>query len=262
LRRCVLAVVALAAVAVVAASTGALGQQLQNSYFFNRTDVCMASQRRPAMPRPLEFCYWLNDVSCCTPANDADAKAAFVAFTSLGSGCAPADHRIRSAYREVRRFSCLACDPKEPRYRVSSLLGDTGAGGTIAADPAARPGDFVWRICLSFFFGKDGKSGLWGGDGRKFDACGIRAPAGSATTFSLPSVAFAGMAQADLAAAFVQQLPTILANFSAVVVNDSDPNFNYTNTPCFARAAPLSASCVLQLLVLALCAVLASVSRP
>lgn len=188
---------------------------------------CIASLREPFAPRALEFCFWQNSRSCCTPANDAAAKKKFSDFTDLGPGCAPTDHKIRAAYREVRQFACLPCDPLEPKYRVVT---------------DAATGSFGWRVCLSFFFGKDNKSGLWGTDGRKFDACGIKPAGSSGVDFTIPSVAYGTGNQNNrtaIAEAFLQDLPSFISGFGAILVNDYDPNFNYDATPCFASAGSL-----------------------
>lgn len=228
--------------------------QVPSSYFVNATTSCMASLKEPVEPRPLEFCYWQNAKACCTPANDASAKASFQAFTDLGPGCAPTDHKIRAAYREVHQFACLPCHPREPDFRVDARIGDTHLlGGQVEADPNATEGTFKWRVCLSFVFGKDGKSGLWGTNGSKFDKCGIRPQGGTeGFDFTIPSVAFANDNLTVLAESFVKELPSFISGFQAVIVNDSHPDFDYNRTPCFASVGqqPFFISLVVAAVVL------------
>lgn len=214
----VAAVVATALLSSSSSLVSAVELRLFNRSTENGHLRCMASQVFPAEPRPLEFCYWQNARSCCTPANDAAAKDAFQTFTALGAGCAPTDHRMRRAYREVRQFACLGCDPREPEYR----------------EWKADENTYKWKVCLSFFFGKDGKSGLWRGDGKRFDECGVKGP-----DFLVPSVAFGNITdKMEVAAQFGAILPTFLSGFAIEIVNDTieaDGPFN-----CFASAGYVS----------------------
>merc|ERR1719333_1029036 len=238
---------------------------VENSFFINRTEHCLASTQVPRKPRPLEFCYWHNANSCCTPGNDALALEKFFILMDIGPGCSPSEHSVRATYTEVRDYMCLGCHPDEPKFRYSERQGDAHLpGGTNAPNVNASADSFVHRICASFLYGKDGTKGLWGGNGSKFDACGINMPApcsdfrqvgydgvskqfvtsetavgpldidcGGDVVFPSNEYGADASDQRAAARAFIAALPQWLPDFKFVVVNDSAPNFNYTATPCF-----------------------------
>lgn len=249
-------------------------------FFVTNPSSCMASTKSPTKPRPLEFCYWLNADSCCTPGNDALAKEKFFDFVDNGPGCSPSDHHIRATYREIRDFICLGCDPREPQYRFLAINGDAHLpGGANQPDPAAAPTEFVWRVCASFLYGPDGRSGLWGGDGGKYDKCGVnlRTPCSAHTLVGYDSVnqqfvdSGKGVLPADLfcgddtvipsseygmsapnqraaAREFLSVLPQWLPDFRFVITNDSAPDFNYNATPCFRYSSAVSFSPLIAVL--------------
>jgi hypothetical protein len=133
------------------------------------------STQLPEKPTGLEFCYWYNDNSCCTSSNEDDIINYFQsAAGGLGAACSPSKHENKLNYWHVREWLCMECDPKEPTYRFLTRQGDIHLGGTTEGDPTAETTDFTWRVCKSFVYGKDGKGGLWGGDGKKYDDCGIK----------------------------------------------------------------------------------------
>ena len=251
---------ALVAVTVTVTTVNAV----DGDYFESRPDHCMASTKVPTRPRALEFCYWHNDNSCCTPGNDALAKDKFYQLLDIGPGCAPSDHWVRATYAELRDFFCMGCHPSEPKYRFQTLVGDAHLGGENAPDLTVGSDDFTWRICASWLYDK-----VWGADGSKFDQCGInlRTPCSDHTQVGydpstgnfvassvsvLPEDLFCGDdtvipsseygipnendSQAA-ARAFLSILPQWLPDFKFVVVNDSAVGFNYTLTPCFGYAS-------------------------
>jgi hypothetical protein len=256
-----------AAVASLLLALGALvptAEAVPDSYFINRPTSCMASTVESKKPRPLEFCYQYNRDSCCTPGNDAAAKDAFLTMVEAGAGCSPSDHSVRAAYREVRDFICMGCHPHEPLFRFQASVGDEHVGGTVAPNPAASDDAFVWRVCGSWLYGLDDNSGLWGGDGRKFDECGINLPtpcegtpvmsfdSTTNTWVTGPSNAISpdsdcgtdiifprseygpyASSQKHAARMFLAALPQWLPNFNFVVVNDTQYGFNHSATPCF-----------------------------
>jgi hypothetical protein len=234
---------------------------IPDSFFVTRPEKCLASTQNPKKPLPLEFCHFHNDNSCCTPGNDAIAKDAFYGLLAVGYGCSASDHNVRATYSEVRHFMCMGCHPEEPTYRFRLTDGD---GGNIAADPAAAPDSFAWRVCESFLQGRDLTSGLWGADATKYDRCGVNMPstcqgvpfAGYDTSTSsfvystdtyvppgancgsemiYPKAEYGADAESQRQAAqqFLAALPQWLPNFKFVIVNDTQPGFNYTATPCF-----------------------------
>lgn len=247
-------IITVAIVSLISTPSVFTNAQMNSTYFVDKPTTCMASLREASEPRPLEFCYWLNDKSCCTPANDAAAKSKFQEFTDLGPGCAPTDHKIRAAYREVHQFACLPCHPREPDFRVDKRVGDKHLpGGQIAPDPAAKAGDFVWRVCLSFVLGKEPAKkpgGLWGKDGKKFDMCGIRPKGPSGVDFTIPSVAYASDNLTQTAIDFVAELPSFLEGFGAYIVDDINRIVDYNATPCFLSAGKVEGGFLLLLVMM------------
>lgn len=223
--------------ASVALLCGAV-QAVGNDFFVNRTNYCFASTQPAQKPFPLEFCYWLNDNSCCVPGTDLVAENAFYGMVSTGAGCSPSDHKVRAINNEMRDFLCMPCDPNEPSYRFLTAVGDMAAGGVNGPSASAAPDDFTWRICASFLYGKDDKSGLWGGDGSKFDQCGVLLQTGNATSAQMifPRAEYGDVAdnQHQAAQNFLSVLPMWLPGFSFVITDDiTNTSFNYTATPCF-----------------------------
>lgn len=253
---------------------------VENSFFINRTSNCLASTQEPRKPRPLEFCYWHNANSCCTPGNDALAMEKFFILMDIGPGCSPSEHNVRSTYFEVRDYMCMGCHPEEPTFRYSERQGDAHLpGGTHGPNVNASEDSFVHRICASFLYGTgDETRGLWGGDGGKFDDCGINMPApcsdfrqvgydGVAKSFVESDTAVGPLDidcggdvlfprneygaeapnQRAAARAFLAALPQWIPDFKFVVVNDSATDFNYSATPCFRGSFDSPARAVLQL---------------
>lgn len=235
---------------------------LSADYFINKTDTCISSGLTPSEPAGLTFCVWYHKNSCCLPAIDNEILENYFSTVSLGPGCASASHENKATHREIRDLMCMPCDPHEPRFRFSTKQGDIAQGGKIPGDPTAPDGDFTWRICKSFLYGKDAKSGLWGDGGRKYDRCGfyhspdcamhpqygydpatgtwIQSPFPAQASdghscdpqLIIPRLEFEGTT--DPAERLMQFLPMVLpVDFKFVVVDDMEAGFNYQATPCF-----------------------------
>lgn len=261
---------------------------LDNTFFFNRTNYCFMTATLPTKSENgLEFCYTHNPHACCLPATDANIRDAFEKITELGAGCSRTKHSVKATYRELREFACLPCMREEPQYRYRTQIGDAHLpGGQNPPDSTAAATKYTWRVCRSFLYGFDGKSGLWGGDGKKYDACGVKQMSSCTSQHQwgfdprlnsgaggfvesdqlvldldpmavcgdnliIPSVEFAEAS--DPAEQMLGLLAMEIPDFSFVVTNDSDPDFRFNETPCFHGAAsPLVAASTL-LLLLALC---------
>ena len=248
------------------------------SYFVNRGNHCMMTGRLPERPAPLSFCYWFNDLSCCVPGWDLDIGNAFVEVSDLGQGCSPSKHSVKSAYFQIREWMCLGCDPKEPTYRFRTNVGDAHLpGGQNPPDSAAPDEDFTWRLCKSWLYGKDGKSGLWGNNASKYDLCGIQflndcsaikqwgydPGTGQFVESSIPildgwdpgmcagDVIFPGIEfgnDPEPAASLLQIIPQFTPDFKFVITDDNATDFNREATPCY-RGAAGSVSVMLSLAV-------------
>lgn len=204
-------------------------------FFLDKPDRCFASTKPPEKPMPLEFCYWLNDNSCCVPGNDLAAENAFYALVGTGAGCSTSEHVVRATNNELRDFLCLGCDPKEPTYRYLGSKGDKDKGGVLDGDASLAPDQYVWRICASFLYGKDNKTGLWGGDGSKFNRCGLQIPQNGSAVLTFPQAEYGLDApdQQTAAKLFLSVIPQWIPGFMYQVVDDTDPLYNWTAAPCF-----------------------------
>jgi hypothetical protein len=251
---------------LASALLAACGAAVEDAFFVANYQSCMASTKKPTTlanpPRALEFCYWYNDGSCCTPGNDALAKEKFFGLIEVGPGCSPSDHHVRATNRELREFMCMGCYPMEPKYRFLTAIGDAHLpGGQTGGDATAPVDDFTWRVCASFLYGKDDKSGFWGKGGEKYDKCGInlRTPCVDHPQlgFNVTSNSFVSSGVSVLppdldcgddmvfpsseygtgrpaARQMLSALPQWIPNFKYVVTDDiANSSFRYNETPCF-----------------------------
>ncbi|KPI87108.1 hypothetical protein ABL78_3820 [Leptomonas seymouri] len=219
------------------------------------SDKCYVTDKRPLVPFGLELCYMHSHKSCCLPGFDKEIQTAYSNTVPKGEGCGPGSQRIFTSLYALREYLCLPCDPNEPSYRFESVKGDIVDGGVVPPSPSSVAGEQTWRICRSFLYGKLGSNqGLWGDRGSRYAECGVIVSSCIATpvfnietaTFQkpsssckpsnelvFPSVAFPGASDPalEMLASVTQSMP----DFQIVVVNDSDPNYNYSKTPCFGR---------------------------
>jgi hypothetical protein len=145
-------------------------------FFVTHNTSCIVSTKPPREPQGLEFCHWYNKHSCCIPTGDQNIIDMFTNLMNLGLACSPAKHSVKTTYNPIRDWYCMSCDPHEPRFRFQTKYGDRMVGGHNNPDPNAAEDDFTWRVCKTFIYGHDGKSGLWGTDGSKYDSCGLMTP--------------------------------------------------------------------------------------
>lgn len=239
-------------------------------------DKCFVTNKEPLVPYGLELCYMHSHQACCLPGFDQEIQTAYSSLVPNGQGCGPGSQRIYASLYALRQYLCLPCDPAEPSYRFESVVGDMVDGGVVPPSTNSVAGEQTWRICRSFLYGEAGTNeGLWGDQGSRYAQCGVfvssctatpvfniataefERPSSSCTATNelvIPSLAFkdaSDPAQAMLAA-IVQSMP----DFQIVVVNDSDPAYDYDKTPCFGRsgtpAPPTQRLMWLSLLALAL----------
>lgn len=254
---------------------------LEPSYFAEHNDSCIVSGHPPSQPLGSDFCTQFASKSCCLPSFDVNhVQEAFLAVIPQGPGCGATKHSVRAAYSALRRFACLPCDPMEPQYRFLSSQGDIAHGGVVPAATDVDDTTFTWRICRSFFYGRQSgqlRRGLWGTNASHFDKCGVNIGQCKALpvfnvsnrTFSvpdpdctstdtdlvIPSVAFADFD--DPAAEMLSYLPQTIGGFRFVVVDDEDPSFDFRATPCFGSDVNSAAAAARALvsLMLSVCLV-------
>jgi hypothetical protein len=238
------------------------------------SDKCFVTNNEPLVPFGLELCYMHSHKACCLPGFDQEIQTAYSALVPNGQGCGPGSQRIYTSLYALRQYLCLPCHPDEPSYRFESVKGDIVDGGVVPPSTNSLPGEQTWRICRSFLYGKAGSNqGLWGNQGSRYAQCGVTVSSCMATpvfnitsaTFVtpsstckavnelvIPSIAFEDAADPalEMLSAVVQSMP----DFQIVVVNDSDPNYDFNKTPCFGRnsAMAISTSVVAELWCFAL----------
>ncbi|GET93047.1 hypothetical protein, unknown function [Leishmania tarentolae] len=218
-------------------------------------DKCFVTDEAPSVPFGLELCYMHSHNACCLPGNDKDIQTAYEVLVPKGQGCVAGSHRIYTSLYALRQYLCLSCDPNEPSYRFESVKGDIVDGGLVPPSRNSVPGEQTWRICRSFLYGKEGtKKGLWGDNGSRYAECGIivsscmSTPVFNITTASfqspspscpasneliIPSIAFSGSPNPALK--MLSMVTQTIPDFQIVIVDDSDPNYDYDKTPCFGR---------------------------
>lgn len=244
------------------------------------TNHCIATGMLPNKHFHLRFCgESYPHQRCCSSSTDTQNRESYVALTSTDAAtCGPSSPASHKAMKEIRDFLCLPCDPHEPSYRYKQFDGDLHLGGQAPPNPDADPEEWAWRICKTFIFGKDGKSGMWGADGSKFNECGYSAaqcknaayleydensstwirnfpetctfPADSGPVF--PSLFYSGT-ELQKAAQVLQDAWSAVNNFAFYVVDDQHPSYSYDEAPCFGRNySPLNGhSLSIHLLVIA-----------
>jgi hypothetical protein len=199
-----------------------------------------------------------------------------------GAGCGLSKHSVRAAYSQLRAWACFACDPNEPKYRLRTKIGDLHLGGKVKPALSAGDSDFTWRVCKSFLYGTNRSKGLWGGTAAQYDSCGlltgtcVKSPVYnntsqdfSATTptcatpeelssseLVVPSVAF--QSYEDPAAVMLSLLSQTIADFKFVVVDDTDPSFDGSKTPCFGSSSGSALSVIVSLALSMVVALVAS----
>ncbi|AYU83327.1 hypothetical protein LdCL_350057900 [Leishmania donovani] len=218
---------------------------------------CFVTDAAPAVPFGLELCYMHSHNACCLPGNDKDIQTAYSALVPKGQGCVAGSQRIYTSLYALRQYLCLPCDPKEPLYRFESVKGDMVDGGLVPPSTNSVAGEQTWRICRSFLYGKEGtRKGLWGHDGSRYAECGVivsscmstpvfnitaasfQSPSPSCVASNeliIPSITFRGFPNPALE--MLSMVTQSIPDFQIVIVNDSDPNYDYDKTPCFGRDA-------------------------
>lgn len=222
--------------------------------------ICHTTGIPPKVPFALDVCYMHSHNACCLTGYDKEIKNAYSAIISGGSGCKPGAQRIRALLYSLLRYLCIPCDPNEPSYRFESVIGDQVDGGVVPPSLNSLPGELTWRVCQSFLYGPPGKhQGIWGVNGSHYDDCGIvlqsclstpifnmetqrfTSPSPNCSSESdllIPSVAFRNSPNPALE--MLSLIAQTMADFQIVVVNDSDPAYNYEKTPCFGRSSAAS----------------------
>ncbi|CUG92451.1 GPI-anchored surface protein, putative [Bodo saltans] len=255
---------------------------LSGDYFADNNQTCYVSGLLPGEPAGTDFCTDFAALSCCLPGFDINTvQAAFFNLIPQGPGCGSSKHSVRAAYSALRSFSCLPCDPREPQYRFQTQVGDIVNGGVVPGAPTASSDEFTWRICRSFFYGRNSgalKRGLWGNGASHFTRCGLMLPQCKATpvfnasnlTFSvldasctststdliIPELAFDGFD--DPGVELLSYIPQSINGFQFVVVDDDDPSYSYARTPCFGSDSSCSPLVALTAVVLTIVATLMS----
>ncbi|KPA86665.1 hypothetical protein ABB37_00766 [Leptomonas pyrrhocoris] len=216
---------------------------------------CLVTDKTPFVPYGLELCYMHSHKACCLPGFDQEIQTAYSSLVPNGQGCGPGGQRIYASLYALRQYLCLPCDPSEPSYRFESVKGDIVDGGVVPPSAGSVAGEQTWRICRSFLYGAvSTNEGLWGDRGSRYAQCGVFVSSCMATpvfnittaTFEkpsstctpvnelvIPSVAFAGAS--DPAVTMLSVITQSMPDFQFVVVNDSDPKYDYNKTPCFGR---------------------------
>ncbi|KAG5467662.1 hypothetical protein CUR178_01308 [Leishmania enriettii] len=220
-------------------------------------DKCFLTDSHPTVPMGLELCYMHSHNACCLPGFDKEIWAAYSALVPNGQGCMPGSQHIYSSLYALRQYLCLPCDPNEPRYRFESVRGDMVDGGLVPPSANSVAGEQTWRVCRSFLYGKKGtQKGLWGNNGSRYADCGVivsscmstpvfnistgsfQSPSSSckaSNELTIPSNTFRNAP--DPALKMLSRVPQSMPEFQIVVVDDSDPNYDYDRTPCFGRDA-------------------------
>lgn len=235
--------------------------------------ICHSTGQTPRIPKGLDTCYMYSSKACCLPGYDRDyIRAAYMNIIPLGGGCRAGSQTIRAVFYDILRYLCLPCNPKEPLYRFESIKGDIVDGGIVPPSPQSKPGEYTWRICHSFLYGKPGSNeGIWGRNADHYEKCGINLQMCPATPLFdiatqefeeppekcpieprvvIPSVAFEGAT--DPALQMLLHIAQSALDFQIVVVNDSDPKYNFAATPCFGKNAAYSYSLTHAVLLFAL----------
>ncbi|KAK7198398.1 hypothetical protein NESM_000799400 [Novymonas esmeraldas] len=214
---------------------------------------CFLTDAEPSVPFALGLCYMHSHNACCLPGFDQAIQEAYSALVPNGQGCVPGSQRIYASLYALREYLCLPCDPREPSYRFESIKGDIVDGGIVPPSRSSVAGEQTWRVCRSFLYGKeDTLEGLWGDGGSRYGECGVitsscmstpifnvtsatfQRPSSSCKASNeliIPSVSFRG--SADPALQMLSMVAQTMPDFQIVVVNDSDPNYDYEKTPCF-----------------------------
>lgn len=224
------------------------------------SEKCFVTNKEPLVPYGLELCYMHSHRACCLPGFDQEIQTAYTNLVPNGQGCGPGSQRIYSSLYALRQYLCLPCNPDEPLYRFESVKGDIVDGGVVPPSISSVAGEQTWRICRSFLYGEAGsRQGLWGDGGSRYAQCGVFVSSCMATpvfnittaTFTtpsssckavneltIPSIAFEDAS--DPALEMLSMISQSMPDFQIVVVNDSDPNYDYDKTPCFGRNAAVS----------------------
>lgn len=219
-------------------------------------EKCYVTDEYSLVPFGLDLCYMHSHNACCLTAFDQDIKTAYLAVVAGGTGCKGGNQRIYSSLYSLREYLCLPCDPKEPSYRFESVKGDIVDGGIVPPSTNSVAGDQTWRICHSFLYGKPGSNqGLWGNNGARYSECGIllyscqmtpvfniataefeevSSTCKAARELVIPSVAL--RESSDPGLDMLLRVAQTMSDFQIVVVNDSDPSYDYSKTPCFGRS--------------------------
>ncbi|EPY39583.1 hypothetical protein AGDE_04345 [Angomonas deanei] len=195
--------------------------------------------------------------SCCLAGYDQEIKAAYSNIIPGGPRCDAGSQVIYTSLYDLLRYLCLPCNPEEPSFRFETAVGDVAEGGVIAPIPGAAAGEYAWRICKSFLYGAPGSNeGIWGNGASQYDRCGIKintcvmTPSIDAATLTvtepspsctpetdivIPSTAFAS--STDPALDLLTRIAQTFADFQIVVVDDYDPLYDRSKTPCFGHNA-------------------------
>ena len=201
---------------------------------------------------------------CCLPGVDAGIRDTLVEIANNGvPECRLASNHIIALVSEIQAWLCMPCSHNEPAYRFLLQDGDVHVGGLAPPNPDAEEGAHGWRVCRSFLYGPapHESQGMWGGDGKKYDDCGLNLPScnqaslvtfdttsGNWTTepsgdcdgfeFIIPSVEFANSAKP--AEQLLLRLPSVLNDFTIFVVDETDPSYDPHNAPCLGSINGLS----------------------
>lgn len=193
---------------------------------------------------------------CCLAGVDATVRSSLVGITNNGvAECQMASNHIMALMSDIRAWMCMPCSRNEPRYRFLLKDGDIHIGGLAPPNPAADPEAYGWRVCKSFLYGSNRLQGVWGGDGSKYDNCGLNLPscnqvsmvaydsstsswtteaAGSCSDsgYVIPSVAFGG--SETPAEQILLRIPSAISDFTFFVVDETDPLYDSNTAPCLA----------------------------
>jgi len=179
--------------------------------------ICSLSQQAPAAAKyQFQMCRRYENKACCVIGHDEDMENNFAALMDVGIDC-PYIKRNKSP--ELYEFMCLGCDPNQPKFVRDGNA--KGTNGTIL-------------VCQEFV------NKLWGEDGSRYDACGVRI----SSTVVIPSVLYSSAEE------FLNAIPNSMntapaATFYFKVVNASELQ---PGEVCFNEASKYGISMVLLLL--------------
>lgn len=229
---------------------------------YQMTNSCYATGGQPNSFFHLPFCGEVySGKRCCPSQVDLQNRETYMTLTMSDSAtCGPADPVVYRSMSEIRHFMCLPCDPQEPTFRYLQRDGDLHLGGQAPPNDEADPDEWGWRICQSFIFGKDRKSGLWGVDGDKFNKCGysavdcknvvfleydneteswLRHFPGPCDFINDDTAIFPGRfydgTELQKAALVLQDVWSAVDDFAFYFIDDYDPSYRFEDAPCFGR---------------------------